>query len=46
VIGTRLYKNLTEEAPWMGFYDVKNARLCNIYQSEGRVARVFWDAVV
>ena len=35
VTSTRLYVNLTASAPVMGFYDVKNARLCNIYEGEG-----------
>ena len=34
VTSTRLYQNLTEAAPCMGFYDVKNAKLCNIYEGE------------
>ena len=35
VTETRLYQNLTESVPLMGFYDVKNARLCNIFEGEG-----------
>ena len=35
VTTTRLYKNLTEDVPCMAFYDVKNAKLCNIYEGEG-----------
>ena len=35
VTNTRPYKNLTESVSCMGFYDVKNARLCNIFQGEG-----------
>ncbi len=35
VTTTRLYKNLTEDVPLMAFYDVKNAKLCNIYEGEG-----------
>ena len=35
VTNTRLYQNLTESASCMGFYDVKNAGLCNIFQGEG-----------
>ena len=26
-----MYKNLTSNAPFMAFYDVKNAKMCNIY---------------
>ena len=37
VTATRLYQNMTEEAPCMAFYDVKNARLCNVYEGEGAV---------
>ena len=37
VTATRLYQNMTEEAPCMAFYDVKNAKLCNIYEGEGAV---------
>ena len=32
---TRLYKDLSEDVSLMAFYDVKNARLCNIYEGEG-----------
>ena len=32
---TRLYQNLAEAAAVMGVYDVKNARLCNIYEGTG-----------
>ena len=39
VTSTRLYQNLTENAPCMGFYDVKNAKLCNIYDGEGLTHR-------
>ena len=35
VTSTRLYSNLTSAASVMGFYDVKNARVCNIYEGEG-----------
>ena len=35
VANTRLYNNLTEDVPCMAFYDVKNAKLCNIYEGEG-----------
>ena len=35
VTSTRLYGNLTAEASVMGFYDVKNAKLCNVYEGEG-----------
>ena len=31
---TRLYQNLTEAATVMGFYDVKNARLCGVFEGE------------
>ena len=36
---TRLYKNLTDSASCMGFYDVKNAKLCTIFQGEGLTHR-------
>ena len=39
VTTTRLSHNLTEDAPFMGFYDVKNARLCNIFEGEGLMHR-------
>ena len=32
---TRLYNILSENVSLMAFYDVKNARLCNIYEGEG-----------
>ena len=32
---TRLYQNLTAEVPLMAFYDVKNAKLCTIFEGEG-----------
>ena len=35
VTSTRLYKNLTEEVPFMGFYDCKNAKLCNVFEGQG-----------
>ena len=35
VTTTRLYQNLTENVPCMGFYDVKNAKLCDIFKGEG-----------
>ena len=35
VTNTLLYQNLTDAVPWMAFYDVKNAKLCNIYEGEG-----------
>ena len=35
VTQTRLYQNLTEAATCMGFYDVKNAKLCNVFEGEG-----------
>ncbi len=31
----RLYNNLSEYVSPMAFYDVKNARLCNIFEGEG-----------
>ena len=44
VTNTRLYANLTEEAPCMAFYDVKNAKLCSIYEHEGcRVSNMFFE---
>ena len=39
VTTTRLYQNLTESVPFMAFYDVKNARLCNIFEGEGLMHR-------
>ena len=39
VTSTRLYQNLTASVPLMGFYDVKNARLCNIFEGEGLMHR-------
>ena len=35
VTSTRLYQNLTAEVPLMAFYDVKNAKLCTIFEGEG-----------
>ena len=35
VTKTRLYQNLAEAATVMGVYDVKNARMCNIYEGTG-----------
>ena len=35
VTSTRLYQNLTESVPLMAFYDVKNAKLCKIFEGEG-----------
>ena len=35
VTKTRWYQHLTESAPVMGFYDVKNARLCNVWEGQG-----------
>ena len=35
VTTTRLYHHLTEAVPCMGFYDVKNAKLCNIFEGNG-----------
>ena len=31
---TRMYQNLTDHATLMGFYDVKNARLCNVFEGQ------------
>ena len=39
VTQTRLYQNLTDSAPVMGFYDVKNARVCNVYEGQGLTHR-------
>jgi hypothetical protein len=42
VTNMRLYKNLTASVSCMAFYDVKNAKLCNIYEGEGyMMATVF-----
>jgi hypothetical protein len=42
VTNTRLYTNLTASVSCMAFYDVKNAKLCNIYEGEGyMMATVF-----
>ena len=35
VTNTHLYHNLTMDASCMAFCDVKNAKLCNIYEGEG-----------
>ncbi len=35
VTNTQLYQILTMDASVMDFYDVKNAKLCNIYEGEG-----------
>ena len=35
VMNTRLYQNLTASVSFMAYYDVKNARLCNIFEGEG-----------
>ena len=35
----RLHQNLTDAAPCMGFYDVKKAKLCNIYEGENLMHR-------
>ena len=32
VTATRLYHMLTDDCPFIGFYDVKNARLCNVFE--------------
>jgi hypothetical protein len=37
VTSTRLYQNLTDAVPCMAFYDVKNAKLCNIFEGEGYI---------
>ena len=34
VVRTRLYQNLGEDVPLMAFYDVKNAKMCAVYQGE------------
>ena len=39
VTKARFYQNLTAAATVMGFYDVKNARLCNIYEGTGLTHR-------
>ena len=39
VTKTRLYQNLTEAATVMGFYDVKNARLCAVFEGQGLTHR-------
>ena len=39
VTQSRMYQNLTNAAPLMGFYDVKNARLCGILQGQGLTYR-------
>ena len=39
VTTTRLYKNLTEAATVMGFYDVKNARVCSVFEGQGLTHR-------
>ena len=36
---TRLYQNLTDAATVMGFYDVKNARLCTVFEGQGLTHR-------
>jgi hypothetical protein len=42
VRNTRLYQNLTDAVSCMAFYDVKNAKLCNIFEGEGyMMATVF-----
>ena len=35
VTSTRLYQNMTAATRSMGFYEVKNAKLVNIYEGEG-----------
>ena len=39
VAQTRLYQNLTGNATCMAFYDVKNAKLCTLFQGEGLTHR-------
>ena len=39
VTNTRLYINLTESVPLIAFYDVKNAKLCHIFEGEGLLHR-------
>ena len=39
VTQSRMYQNLTDTAPLMGFYDVKNARLCGIFEGQGLTHR-------
>ena len=39
VTNTRLYQNLTDAAPFMAFYDVKNAKLCSVFEGEGATTR-------
>ena len=39
VKNTRLYQNLTDAAAFMAFYDVKNARLCSVFEGEGATTR-------
>ena len=34
ITSTRLYRNLTEAVPLMALYDVKNAKLCKIFEGE------------
>ena len=36
---TRLYQNLSESSTVMGFYDIKNARLCNVFEGQGLTHR-------
>eukprot|EP00959_Pyramimonas_sp_CCMP1952_P357249 7480592-Pyramimonas_sp.AAC.1 len=39
VTKTRLYQNLTDYASVMGFYDVKNAKLCCVFEGQGLTHR-------
>ena len=39
VTKSRMYQNLTCEAPVMGFYDPKNARLCTTFEGHGLTHR-------
>ena len=34
VTASRLYQNMSSKVPWMGYYDVKNAKLCKQYENE------------
>jgi hypothetical protein len=36
ITSTRLYQNMTASVPCMAFYDVKNAKLCNVFCGEGK----------
>ena len=45
VTTTRLYQHLTESVPCMGFYDVKNAKLCSLLECEGVIMYSVSDTV-